>query len=253
MALTDHEKRVIKAFMVDREAKGLGPLSEPIWPDEQIRDKPACDAAFMQAGKPVALEHTSVDVYVGQRKWSTPSGQYGLIEAGVRETLLPALPHDIACWVTIPDSAFKKVPWPEIGRAIGRAIAADLPNMSEDEAHKVQVRVGDLDFQVHATLETPLGNGIYMRMLSNRPSEVELGENIRTTLHAKLPKLQACSAADCLRILLLEQWDYANTNDHEFEKVVTKARNSGEFPFWPDEVHWALTMNGAPMRFRRLT
>ena len=177
------------------------------WPDEAERSKQAVEAiAIDESGTRLAIEHTLIQPFVGERKDAQP-----FLRA------IEPLEHDSS--LTFPDYSLilsisvgaipKGVDWREAGRKVAewlRQNCASLPIAFSEHV------VPDLPFALRISINKVHHPGMHGKVYvaRNLPPD-SLQEVVRNALSKKLPKLAATPATK--RFLILETADFVHFYD----------------------------------------
>lgn len=195
---TKHDKAVIERFIQAYNAEQQTTYAISAWPDEQDRTGKAIDAIAVDGGTTLAIEHTLLQPFSGERNDTTIFVQtIGKLDKAPH-LMLP----NLSVTLTIDVGAITKgVDWSAIAPAIERWYLDVRDQLSDGRSRH---SIPNLPFTLEVNVDRmPLKHdrGFFFvgRVMPTKP----LKDTVEQALKTKVDKLTAASADE--RILLLEK------------------------------------------------
>jgi hypothetical protein len=236
--MTDKEKKVIEALRLHVCKTSGEPIHHESYPEEisVSKGERPCDATWQEPRRAYAIEHTTIDSYVGQRH---DDDRFRKL-MGKLEKEWSDHPDDwleIAIDVTaIPNG----VNWGDLSNKIKAWLIQNVPSLPCDE--QSTVKIPDVPFDLYFYRERLPGQG---RVVVARLKPVDLSEQrvavIREALDKKTGVLQQYKNRGYSSVLLIESSDFVLSSRVTIFKALCKAyRSEADGPVF-DQIYIATT------------
>jgi hypothetical protein len=195
----DRDKRLITFFLPEFNLWAEDCYEVVAWPDVDTRDHKAVDAiARNVAGRELAIEHTLLQPFSGERSDTVPF----LKTAGLLDRRADLAEPNWMIDVVFRVGAIPKgVDWNRVGQYLEEWFVAIRPTLVEG---RQVCEISGLPFDLRVTVDKSSLPGSPGKLFVMRAMPDEDGQDVlRAALAAKLPKLAAAPAEE--RILLLER------------------------------------------------
>ena len=204
--MTDKEKKVIEVLRLYVCSATTEPIQHKSYPEESGvgRDERPCDATWQGPRDAYAIEHTTVDSFMGQRhdddRFQRLMGSLEKEWSGFPDDWLQ-ISMDVAA---IPNG----VSWSDLSSQIKAWLIDNISSLPFD--CESPIRIPDVPFELRIFREKVPGGG---RVLVARHSPADLSDQrvgvIRRALDKKLGVLQQYKSKGYSTILLIESSDFA--------------------------------------------
>lgn len=226
---------VIDAYVEARSSSDLPGIQVESRPDEENRDSPDIDAI---AG-PLAIEHTSFDSLLNQRRDSAWYLQ--VVEDLERE--IP--PTGYRLNITLPyDGIATGQDWPALQTILREWILVEAPALADGAVRDVEIP--GIPFAIAVRKDSSASPGLFFARSS--PTDGSLESRLREALLRKGEKLIPYAESGKTRVLLLENSDLALMNDSVLSAALSAVFAQGEIP-GIDQLWFADTSIPAELRF----
>lgn len=180
------DQRIVELFLSGYNSKFGSKYRIKDWPDQRVRNKPAVDAIAVDEARSLAIEHTLLQPFVGERK---DSDRFNAVVAPLendQELLIPNFEFLITVEVgAIPGG----VDWGGAYRLVRSWLGNHLRSLPEGpSSHSIQGLPFELKFLVEKNHDDLPDFPGALFVLRFAPAD-SLDEVMRTALSRKLPKL----------------------------------------------------------------
>lgn len=221
------DRDVIKAFVNHLRANGYPSIEIDRWPEDENRNTPEIDAI---AG-PFAIEHTSVDILLNQRRDS----DWFMQAIGGIGSELKDITFRLRIWIEY-DAIAKGQNWSKIRHAIKTWIVSDASQLT-DGRHVIE-NIAGVPFPICIFKHSDSPPGVHVGRLG--PPDDTLPSRIRRLFGRKTEKLAKYHKSGKTTVLLVENYDLAQMNSQDMLKAIQEAYPNG-LPESVDKIWYADT------------
>jgi hypothetical protein len=210
MTAAKHDRAVVEAFVEHLRRGDMPGINVDRWLEDEFPGTSQVEAIV----GPLAVEHTSIDTFVHQRR---NGDWFDELVAPIEAQLSPAMPCRIRVFLP-PGSVSPGCDWAALRIALAESVvrsAVELP----DGNHHIRVTGTEISIRISKDSVGEPALICWLEVIDDG----SLPERLRDLVQRKAIKLEPHAARGKTRVLLVESVDGLNTNQHVILKALRDA------------------------------